>query len=312
MILQSENWQLNNKEDEIEFFKLILNLQPKVGSYIKRQLWWFQARNKSAEDLCDQALDFLLKDMRISKVVVGKHKKTTRAFLYNYAKREICKFIKEEKVLLRQHSIESKGKITYEVFLDRFAKKIRENRNKSDKEKLCKFLLENISQLATVGTQKVIEVIISDNNDLFLLLYPITKELTEDLIEELLNKGYIDKYGDVTEDFKDLRGPSKLKISKKFIEYHKEIYKRLKLNRIIKSKELIATYLNISIEIVSDSFNEIRKIFRKLEHDLKLFMKDDYFTIDDLLDDDNEYTNEKVEDFNFDEGNEEYRFDDKL
>lgn len=304
MILPSENWQFNNKEDEIEFFKLILNLQPKVVNYIKRQLWWFPARNKSAEDLCDQALDFLLNDMKISKVFVGKRKKTTRAFLYNYAKREICKFIKEEKVLLRQHSIESKGKITYEVFLDRFARKIRRSRNKSDKEKLCKFLLENISQLTTARTQKVIEVIISDNNDLFLLLYPIAKESTEELMAELLNKGYIDKFGDVTEDFKDLKGPSKLKISKKFKEYQKEIYKRLKVNRIIKSIELIASYLNISIENVSDSFNEIRKVIRKLERDLRLYLKGDNFTIDDLIDDDNEYANEKVDDFNFDEGGE--------
>ncbi len=251
-------WVLKDKDEIEEFYSKTLTFRRKAVGWASNQLRNYPSRVKSGEDVFSEARDLMMTDIKSDKIRVKKQLSTTRNFLFNYMRRIIYKYINEEGPLIPQNQCLDDH--SFEMLIDLTTQ---HTQHLSDEEKEIHFQNFLDGFLATLSGLKrdIVSLIISDQNDLYQLLKPVTKGLTDALILELLRSRYIDENGDTGVKFKRDRPPASLKLSNCYKPYRKMIHRILKANRILLSAELIALYLGVSEGDVKKKLRELEEGF---------------------------------------------------
>lgn len=264
------NQNTGNDDERNKLYNLMLEFKPQAKGWAQKQLSRFPARIKTGEDIFLEACIRLIDDMVSNKIEVQKEVRPIKNMIYNYMKRLIQQYKTEEWTITREYQYAEQSNFDKAVSDTTACYGCSHAINKNEKEERCQEILDELLDSLNEEQRKIVGVAISDENDLFRMLYPISGELTNDLIQEMLKKQYILPNGDTGSKFKNKIKPADLRLSRCYKKYFKAIHKILKANRVITSQEMIASYLGIPEEDVRKNCVQIRKLFMKIKAKYKL------------------------------------------
>lgn len=269
----SDYWNLGNEDEKKEYYAMTLAIRSKAVGWANKELSWLSARVKSGADVFNEACQLMREEIVSGKLKIFKKLTSTSYTLYNKMKQIISLYRRTEWTVVHENEFPNnyafETAINTAVLKEGFTIPLLDE----EKERYCQIFINEFLKTLSGVQKEIIQVVLSDENDLYRMLSPVTGAQTNALILELLKKNYINEYGDIGIKFKRDKPPASLRLSPFFKPYRKKIHKIIKANRIIIDSEMIYAYLGITKKEVSKNYVKLRRHFRifKKEFDARFY-----------------------------------------
>lgn len=263
----SEIWVLNTKKEIEEYYTIVSRAKAQAVGWADNKLRYYPAKIKTGEDIYIEALYLMTEEIICGKLRIYKEYYYTKNTLFNKMKQILYRYIHEEEPVLREHQFIDGFQFETAVNMAVIKGWCRSPAETAEHERYYRQLLKEFLETLTGDKKKIVQVALSDENDLRRMVYPAAGALTDELIVELLQKKYIDQNGDTTPKFKRDKPPASLRLSSQFKPLRKMIHKILKANRIITTRSMIASYLGLTLK-------EVKNYCRNIEYEFKRFKRD--------------------------------------